>query len=523
MKLRKNAVIAICALICGACSDEYTIYSPVYSLERPDEYKGYELVWADEFDMDGLPNENNWTYEKGYIRNNEWQDYKEADLKHSRVENGKLIIEATVDPHMGINYWTGEPYEFGYSSASLTTQGKKSFQYGRIDIAARIPRGVSLWPAIWMRPAKNVNDAYVELDIMEHVWGWDEDHNTIYATIHTDNSWNGVKPGRSASTTSVSLDTKFHLYSIIWDKKRVQILFDNNVLVDYKKEKVFDEKDWNFDQPFSLKLNVAVGGDWGGRYGEDPSIFPKQMEVDYVRYYKKTLSDNGDDEEEKGDDEEETKNLIKNGNFETPYEENEKPLVTDRWRMDKKEVLKLLDRWAVINATGAQLFIDNTAGAKGTTKSLKYSIPSLNNWYSTDLIFPLQGVSQGRYTLSFYAKSKTSSFFALSATFSETQEDIELCYRNQKMMVVEDGKTVIKQNTTNQGDVYATMVEEVESSWKKYSITLDIPKNELVKFVIKPQTSGVVGTDKYDLVKPAEDVQFWLDEFTLVSGEGSDE
>lgn len=34
-----------------------------------------------------------------------------------------------------------------------------------------------------------------------------------------------------------------------------------------------------------LILNVAVGGDWPGPV--DDSIFPKEMEVDYVRIFKK--------------------------------------------------------------------------------------------------------------------------------------------------------------------------------------------------------------------------------------------
>jgi hypothetical protein len=32
-------------------------------------------------------------------------------------------------------------------------------------------------------------------------------------------------------------------------------------------------------------LNVAVGGNWGGAQGIDDTIFPRSMEVDYVRVY----------------------------------------------------------------------------------------------------------------------------------------------------------------------------------------------------------------------------------------------
>jgi beta-glucanase (GH16 family) len=46
-----------------------------------------------------------------------------------------------------------------------------------------------------------------------------------------------------------------------------------------------DFRGWPFDQPFHLILNLAVGGDWGGRKGVDPDIWPSRMLVDWVRVY----------------------------------------------------------------------------------------------------------------------------------------------------------------------------------------------------------------------------------------------
>lgn len=34
-------------------------------------------------------------------------------------------------------------------SARLTTQGKKSIKYGRVEVIAKMPVGDWLWPAIW--------------------------------------------------------------------------------------------------------------------------------------------------------------------------------------------------------------------------------------------------------------------------------------------------------------------------------------------------------------------------------------
>lgn len=41
------------------------------SLRVPDD--GYRLVWADEFDRAGAPGSVNWTYERGFVRNEEHQ------------------------------------------------------------------------------------------------------------------------------------------------------------------------------------------------------------------------------------------------------------------------------------------------------------------------------------------------------------------------------------------------------------------------------------------------------------------
>jgi len=48
------------------------LYSPAAA--QP-SYENYRLVWSDEFDGSGLPDSRNWSYEEGYVRNNELQYY----------------------------------------------------------------------------------------------------------------------------------------------------------------------------------------------------------------------------------------------------------------------------------------------------------------------------------------------------------------------------------------------------------------------------------------------------------------
>ena len=44
--------------------------------------------------------------------------------------------------------------------------------------------------------------------------------------------------------------------------------------------------EWPFDSPFFLIMNLAVGGNLGGKKGVDTTVFPATLEVDYIRVYK---------------------------------------------------------------------------------------------------------------------------------------------------------------------------------------------------------------------------------------------
>lgn len=69
------------------------------------------------------------------------------------------------------------------------TDQKVSFKYGRIDVSAKLPTGRGIWPAIWMMPVKSVYGGWPrsgEIDIMEYVWGIADDHQTVAATVHTE-------------------------------------------------------------------------------------------------------------------------------------------------------------------------------------------------------------------------------------------------------------------------------------------------------------------------------------------------
>ena len=113
------------------------------------------------------------------------------------------------------------------------------------------------------------------------------------------------------------------------------------------------------------------------------------------------------------------------------------------------------------------------------------------------------------------AKSnQTASPLAVNLALCETEADMKLLYKEWKALVKEDGKTVIKQKGSS-GDLYCLSAETVGTEWKQYSVTLDIPENILLKLVLKPQSQGTPNENLYKLQTPANNLEFWFDEFSL--------
>lgn len=233
-----------------------------------------KLIWADEFNYQGLPDPSKWDYEVGLVRNKEPQYYTKARLENARVDGGKLVIEAKKETYKGAQF----------TSASLITLGKQHFKYGRIEVRAKVCKGIGSWPAIWLlgtnRGAVKWPDCG-EIDIMEFVG---KDSSLVYGTVHYADSTNTYKyKGEKPDMGKPYED--FHIYAINWTKENIEFYYDN------KKYFTFNLKDAQgrenpFKKDFYLLLNLALGrqGTLGGPLNED--ILPLKYEVDYVRVYK---------------------------------------------------------------------------------------------------------------------------------------------------------------------------------------------------------------------------------------------
>jgi beta-glucanase (GH16 family) len=81
---------------------------------------------------------------------------------------------------------------------------------------------------------------------------------------------------------------KFHVYALEWSPKRIDIFVDDALYFTYVNEGT-GWREWPYDHPYHLILNLAIGGAWGRSGGPiDDSLFPQQMLVDYVRVYRQT-------------------------------------------------------------------------------------------------------------------------------------------------------------------------------------------------------------------------------------------
>jgi len=234
----------------------------------------WELVWSEEFDYTGRPDEASWDYETGYVRNRELQYYTD-DIRNVEVVDGCCLITARLEEGDSI------------TSGSINTFGKRDFLYGRIEVSAQIPSALGSWPAIWLL-GTNRNEvrwpACGEIDIMEHV-GFDPDK--VHANIHT-KAYNHVLGTNKGNTIEVDAPWEdFHIYSLEWFEDRMDFFYDDSLYFSYPNDGAGNNDTWPFDKPHYLLLNLAYGGGWGGAKGVDTSLLPLEFKIDYVRYYLK--------------------------------------------------------------------------------------------------------------------------------------------------------------------------------------------------------------------------------------------
>ena len=231
------------------------------------------LLWSDEFDVDGAPSATNWTYDIG-TGSNGWgngeSQYYTDRSDNVIVEDGHLKITAKAESFSGS----------AYTSSRLISQGLFDFTYGRVDIRAKLPEGGGTWPALWMLGANFETVGWPttgEIDIMEHVGN---NQNVVSSAIHTPSSFGNTVNKGELEVANVS--SEFHIYSVNWSADEISFLVDDVIYYTYAPaDKNLDN--WPFDAGQFFIMNVAMGGTFGGDI--DPAFVESTMEIDYIRVY----------------------------------------------------------------------------------------------------------------------------------------------------------------------------------------------------------------------------------------------
>lgn len=243
------------------------------------------LVMSDEFNVDGAPDSNLWTYDIGDGSsegipgwgNNELQYYTDRP-ENVTVENGFLLITAREESFQGSSY----------TSARLKTEGLFEQAYGRFEARIKVPYGQGYWPAFWLLGNNcDVNPwpACGEIDIMEFVG---DQPTKVFGSVHGPGFSGGESISKDFVLENSRFDTEFHVFGIEWSPDYINYYVDDVLYQQITRETIADETDgqgeWVFDEPFYIILNVAIGGNLPGSPSSE-TIFPQTMLVDYVRVY----------------------------------------------------------------------------------------------------------------------------------------------------------------------------------------------------------------------------------------------
>jgi beta-glucanase (GH16 family) len=241
----------------------------------------WQLVWSDEFNGATIDT-NHWKFETGNHHGwgNRELEYYTGRSENAFVADGVLHIVARHEFTNGL----------AFTSARLKSAGLFSQKYGRFEFRAKVPEGKGYWPALWLMPEHSPYGRWPacgEIDVMENRGNYPA---VVQGTIHYADSQGGHLQSTAIFTfPSGQGADHFHTYLLEWTTNSISWSVDGQL---YETR-----TNWStakapypapFDQPFYIILNLAVGGNFGGNPDAN-TIFPGEMQVDYIRVYKHTL------------------------------------------------------------------------------------------------------------------------------------------------------------------------------------------------------------------------------------------
>jgi beta-glucanase (GH16 family) len=267
-----------------AASDAADAGGPERCVHRAPLDSKWKLAWSDEFDAEGAPDPASWGFERGFVRNQELQWYQPDD---ATVSGGLLTIAAQRQTVANPNYvpgssdWkTNRPYA-AYTSSSMTTKGKRSFEYGRFEACAKIDTRLGSWPAFWVLGDGRSWPSSGEVDVMEYYV--DHVNANVCKPSGAKCDWSGSVRQSLAALGGATWSGAFHLWAMEWSSQEIDLSLDDVLVYAFPVASAGSTGTNPYTgNPFYILVNLAVGANGG-----DPTstTFPITYQVDYVRVY----------------------------------------------------------------------------------------------------------------------------------------------------------------------------------------------------------------------------------------------
>jgi beta-glucanase (GH16 family) len=248
---------------------------------RPTGQNGrWALLFSDEFEGSALDSRKwvtcYWWDQGGCtnLGNRELQWYQPANVT---VANGEMQLTAkrqSIEGRDGTFDFTSGLVSTGRAVEETASAAKFDFQYGFVEMRARVPAGQGLLPAFWMLPS--THEPKPEIDIME-VLG--EEPDTLYAHLHFQNAQGDIQK-RFETVQTDDLSAGWHVYAIDWSQERIIWYLDGTEYWRYEKPKNIP------NERMYILINLAVGGEWPGPPDESTK-FPAKFAIDYVRVWQR--------------------------------------------------------------------------------------------------------------------------------------------------------------------------------------------------------------------------------------------
>lgn len=249
----------------------------------------YKLIWSDEFNNNGMPDTAKWRFESGFARNNEAQWYQQ---ENAVCQEGYLVITGKKENRPNPNFiegstnWKTNRKNIRFTSASAVMKKEHAFQYGKVQVRAKIDAQPGLWPAIWTLGVSGEWPSNGEVDIMEYY----KDSILANFAFAAQKRYNAIWDVAKVSVDSLggkNWADQFHVWTLLWDENQMQIFVDDLLLNTINLNKTINKSDGQnpFRQPHYILLNLAMGGNRGGSL--ENTKLPSKYLIDYVRVYQK--------------------------------------------------------------------------------------------------------------------------------------------------------------------------------------------------------------------------------------------